>query len=211
MNQPPENSEHPDVIYRGARWRVEQKSSTLFLIKPRYGYGLAWLTANELAALPFWTRGKPLGKHARLSDDRLRELHVEHIDGGKSIRQLGREIWMSEGFRSDRSASAGISDGFKRLGLERRLRSVATAASNRKRRDTVRNGHTRAEYRRLQRMREGGQRKCRGVKENAPGKGQPCDAWALSDSEFCRGHDPRFQEELQDHLAGMRAKIGAAA
>lgn len=195
-----------EVFYRGKTWKVEQRGVALIVLT---GPGVCFMSRREVERMPEPRKGKPRGKYGLISDDRLREFHAEHLEG-KSIRQLGREIWVEVGYASDHSASMAISEGFKRLGLERRLRSTATAAANRKRKDPA-NGRTKAEYKRIKRRQAGGYRPCQGVKKQPPRKGEPCDNWALTDSDFCRGHDPRYRDEIQSHLREARAKIGAAA
>jgi hypothetical protein len=97
---------------------------------------------------------------------------------------------------------------FEQRGWNRRKQNEATAARNYKH-GLARNP---AHRRRLRRA-EGYVRGviCKGVKKNAPGAGKPCIKPALKDSEYCRAHDPRYQEQHRQHCLAMRDKREAAA
>ncbi len=97
---------------------------------------------------------------------------------------------------------------FEQRGWNRRKQNEATAARNYKH-GLARNP---AHRRRLRRA-EGYVRGviCKGVKKNAPGAGKPCTKPALKDSEYCRAHDPRYQEQHRQHCLAMRDKREAAA
>jgi hypothetical protein len=77
--------------------------------------------------------GKPFGVYGLIPDDELEDLHSVHVRLGKSIRQIGREVWQQYGYRSPQSAANSISDAWKRMGLYALSRSEMTAKSNRER------------------------------------------------------------------------------
>lgn len=97
---------------------------------------------------------------------------------------------------------------FEQRGWNRRTQSDATSARNYKHGKARQPAH-----RRQQRIKNGYTRgvRCRGVKQNAPGVGQPCKMAALKDSDYCRAHDPRYQEEHRRHCLAMREKAEAVA
>jgi hypothetical protein len=63
--------------------------------------------------------GPPPGFGCHLTDDQLLKLHRLHLEGGVSIRELGRRIQVVAGYRTPGAAEFGIRNGFKRLFLER--------------------------------------------------------------------------------------------
>lgn len=70
--------------------------------------------------------GKPAGVYGLLTDTQLRALHRAHLNG-TSIHALGRHIHDRVGYASPKSAAMAISNGFMRLGLERRDRPLCAA------------------------------------------------------------------------------------
>ena len=157
-------------------------------------------------------RGKPKGVYGKLSDDHLRALHRFHLEGGHSVRALGRRIWDRAGFASAGSAAMAISTGFHRLGLPVRTQAEGTARSNKGRRGPNSPGTAdRAAYKRWLRTQKGGRRRCQGTKLQPPEKGRPCKRWASRGSDFCRQHDVEKRAAMVAQLAEMRKRIGAAA
>lgn len=66
---------------------------------------------------------------AKLTDRKLRALHLLHTRGGFSIRELGRRVWEREGFLSARGAEISIRRGFARLYLPIERRHPTAIAS----------------------------------------------------------------------------------
>lgn len=145
-------------------------------------------------------------KVARVTEAQLRALHLVHVQQGLSIRELGRRIWERVGYASEKSAANSISAGWKRLGLRARPKSEATALANVQRRTPGSPGVSdRAAHKRWARERNGGQRRCAGEKLTYPGKGRPCERWAMLGSDFCLQHDPERRAEVVERVERTRA------
>ena len=97
---------------------------------------------------------------------------------------------------------------FEQRGWNRRKQNEATAARNYKHGMARHPAHRRRLRRELGYVRGV---KCQGTKRNAPGAGKPCQLAALKDSDYCRFHDPRYQEEQRQHCLAMRQKLDAVA
>jgi hypothetical protein len=69
-------------------------------------------------------------KDAKLTRAQVIAAHKLHIDGGLSIRELGRRLWQPYGYASARSCANSLSDLFKTLGLPARDRVAATVAAS---------------------------------------------------------------------------------
>lgn len=155
--------------------------------------------------------GRKPGQGRKLSDEHLRVLHAAHVRQGRSIRSLARQVWERAGYASDRACLEGIRIGWRRLGLEYRGRVEAVQLASTTHGLTVGDARSSEAYLRIRReqRRDRGEvhgRRCAGVLIGYPRKGQPCSASAMSDSEFCYQHDPRYREEIARHLEGARAQ-----
>jgi hypothetical protein len=98
------------------------------------------------------------------------------------------------------------------LGLEARDRIEMTVLKSYKhgragRAQQREHGPDYVKYRREQKRKNGEVhgRRCEALRKQYPRKGQPCSSSALGDSEFCYQHDPRFEQERNEHLERMRA------
>lgn len=69
---------------------------------------------------------------AKLSKAQVRAAHRLHIEGGVSIRELGRLLYERHGYASPQSCANSLSDLFRRYGLQARDRIEATRAASRK-------------------------------------------------------------------------------
>ena len=161
--------------------------------------------------LTFKTGRKP-GTGSKLSDDQLRVLHVAHIQHDKSINELAKSIYEKVGYKSHHGAAVCISSGWKRLGLQARDRIEMTVIKSLKhgragRQQQREHGPDYAAYRKEQKRKNGEMhgRRCQGVRQQYPRKGQPCLRSALWDSDYCHSHDPRNKAEIQQHLERARA------
>jgi len=154
-------------------------------------------------------RGKQPGKWGKLSDEQLRLLYRFHLERESSVRELARAIADSAGYASEGSAVEGIRGGWKRLGLKGRGKSEATALSNRRRRMPGSPGtDDRKAYKRFLRSRNGrSYRRCEGLRQNYPRKGEQCERWALVGSDFCLQHDPVRRAEVVAIVAEARERV----
>ena len=155
--------------------------------------------------------GRSPGAGCKLTDEQLRALHAAHMRG-QSINELAKSIYVQVGYSSQSSCASCISNAWQRLRLQARdriemsvLKSTKHGRGSRKQQRD--GGPDYARYRREQRRKSGEVhgRRCEGVRKQYPRKGQPCSSSALSDSEFCYQHDPRFKHERDAHLERMRA------
>lgn len=152
--------------------------------------------------------GKPAGKWGKLTDPQLRLLNQLHHDQGLSQRELGRRIYQRVGFATAKSAAMAIGSGWKRLGLTARDRGAATAKANTDRRGEGSPGTAdRAVYKVFLRERNGGYRRCAGVRQQYPRKGAPCSRYAMAGSDYCLQHDPARRDEIVQRAAEAREQI----
>lgn len=148
--------------------------------------------------------GKPRGKYARLTDAQVRVLHRHHM-AGRSIRSLGDAIYGRMGFSTGETAAKAISRGFRRLGLGSRGTYEGAALANRQRAAEGSPGAAdMAAYMRWQRAKNGGMRRCEGLKMKPPGKGTRCKKFAAPGSDFCRYHDPARRAEVVAAVEKLR-------
>lgn len=69
-------------------------------------------------------------RDARLTRAQVLAAHQLHIEGGMSIRELGRRLWERNGYASAKSCANSLSSLFATLGLEARDRIEATRAAS---------------------------------------------------------------------------------
>lgn len=199
---------HPEVTYDGRYWTVHKEGTSYLLRRPG---AITHVSSVELAGLPRRRLGKPTGKYGLFTDAELHVFHAAHIRG-QSLRDLGRQHWQKAGAASAHSAAMAIANGLKRLGLEVRVQSHATASANRQRRAADSPGtHDRSAYKRYLRAKAGGQRPCQGKRTQYPRKGEPCSSWAMDGSLFCVAHDPARKADRDAHLARARSVRKVAA
>lgn len=74
-----------------------------------------------------WPNPHPL---RRLTAAQVTAAHRLHIDGGLSLRELGRQLHAKLGYSSAHSCAMALSAAFKRDGLERRTRAEAVHLAN---------------------------------------------------------------------------------
>jgi len=74
-----------------------------------------------------WSKPHPLRK---LDERQIAAAHRLHIEGGLSLRELGRQLWERLGYSSPHSCAQALSDAFRRAGLPRRDRVAATIAAS---------------------------------------------------------------------------------
>jgi hypothetical protein len=165
--------------------------------------------------LTFKTGRKP-GSGSKITEQQLRALHVAHIKHDRSINELAKSIYAKAGYKSHHGCAVAISNGWKRLGLQARDRIEMTVIKSLKhgragRQQQREHGPDYAAYRREQKRKNGEVhgRRCQGVRQNPPRKGQPCNSSALWDSEYCYQHDSRFAQQRARHLQDARGRIAA--
>ncbi len=163
-------------------------------------------------------RGKPKGKHRRVTDLQLRALHRAYVEQGLSCRQLGELVYQQLGYKSGRSCGEVLYTYFREAGLELRSQRDVTVARN------LRHGRCRRElraqggdygpdgYRRWLREQTGRvQPRCAAVREHYPRRGQPCQNPAMRGSDYCIAHDPHRRNDIQAALQKARATPGSGA
>lgn len=130
---------------------------------------------------------------------------------GASLRVVARELLPRTGYASEKSLAVALGDQFRHRGWPVRGRIEQTVMES-----TVhglaRRGNVDKRHRAALRRRRGEVRGviCAGVRQNYPGKGDPCKRAALAGSDFCYQHDPARRAEVADNLRAARARIGAA-
>lgn len=159
--------------------------------------------------------GRRPGSGSKLTDEQLRALHVAHV-AGRSINELAKHVYAKAGYASHGSCATAISKQWKRLGLPARDRIEMTVLKSTKhgragRAQAKEYGPDYAAYRREQKRQAGEThgRRCQGVREWPPRKGQPCNRSALWDSDYCYNHDQRNRKQIEAHLELARSRIAA--
>jgi hypothetical protein len=147
-----------------------------------------------------YNRGRSGGGHpVHISEELLAEARRMYANG-LSLRQVAPELHPRTGYKTIASCAEALYGHFKRRGWKLRLQREVTAARNykhgrkpRKQTREQQNAYRRwlADQRGWQAVQGPGRPRCKGVKQNQPGKGRPCRRHALSDSEYCHSHDPR--------------------
>lgn len=140
------------------------------------------------------------------TEDDLQEVRRLYLTG-LSMRAACEQVHPGTDYTNPTAMAMAMYSLFEQRGWNRRKQNQATAARNYK------HGKARdREHIKQLRRKTGYVRgvRCKGTKRNAPGKGKPCQMYAMSDSEYCRAHDPRFAEEHKAHCFGMREKAGIA-
>jgi hypothetical protein len=121
------NGINRDALVNEAIWlRLEGKSFAQIGRKLGISAQTAWhyvgLLEPSLRYVPEIARrnGRKPGDTAKLHDPHLRLLHRRYVETGCCLSDLARAIWERVGFASVPSARNAISDGWDRLGLDRR-------------------------------------------------------------------------------------------
>lgn len=158
--------------------------------------------------------GRKPGSGSKLSETQLRALHVAHVEHDRSINELAKSIYGKVGYKSHHGCAVAISNGWKRLGLQARGRIEMTVLKSFKhgragRAQQREHGPDYAAYRREQKRKNGEThgRRCEGVRQQYPRKGQPCSSNALWDSNYCYQHDPRSEDQRNQHLERARQRV----
>jgi hypothetical protein len=147
----------------------------------------------------------------KMTLDDVKAAHREHMDG-KSIRQLGRDLWERYGYANARSCANTLSERFLMEGLPTRSREDATRLASTKHglapRGPKSSNLAFKMHRRRLRVARGEQqgRRCGAtVKPNVTSLERPCRRWALWGSEFCFQHDPANRELVLASVAAARS------
>lgn len=138
---------------------------------------------------------------------------------GLSIRQIAERIHPRTSYASVNACKTSLYSLFKTRGWKLRPQPEVTAGRNfkhgrkaRKQTNEQQNAyrHWLAAQRGWTAVQGPGRPICKGVRRQYPGKGKPCQHHALTDSEYCYSHDPRFELARQAATAQMRALRAAA-
>ena len=151
-------------------------------------------------------RSRNAGVPWKCSEEQLQEVRRLYLTG-LSMYQACARVHEGTAYANPNAMAMAMYSIFEHRGWNRRKQNEATAARNYKHglaRDPA--------HRRRVRRAEGHVRgvQCSGVKLNAPGKGKRCQMAAMTDSDYCRAHDPRFRDEHARHCREMREKAGVS-
>jgi hypothetical protein len=147
-------------------------------------------------------RSRNAGIPWKCSEQDIQEVRRLYLEG-KSMRKACDVVHPRTAYANPNAMAMAMYSLFEQRGWNRRDQAQATSARNYKHGKARQPAH-----RRKLRIKNGYTRgvQCKGVKRNAPGAGKPCQMAAMGDSEYCRAHDPRFEELHRQHCRGMRAK-----
>lgn len=156
--------------------------------------------------------GKPAGVYGYLTDAQLRACHRLY-ETGVSLRGVAAHILPRTRYRSVKSCSMGLQQGFARLGLPVRDRVAATVAASTTHGLAPRHGGDPG-HRHMMRVRRGeihDQPMCAATRLNPPGAGRPCRNRAMVGGRYCAQHDPGRAEVTRRIVAHARAVYREAA
>lgn len=143
-------------------------------------------------------RGKPRGKHRRVTDVQVRALHLLHYEQRVPINEIARRYYSRFGYASHGSLCSCLCGYFKELGLPVHDRIEMTVQA------TTTNGLSPRDYKTRRARRLAAGLTHRG-KERQPSCGR-CSRPTQRGSDFCFAHDPTRAGERAQHLAAMRAR-----
>jgi hypothetical protein len=149
-------------------------------------------------------RSRNAGTPYLCTEEQLLEVRRLYLTG-LSMRAACESVQPGTGYANSNAMAMSMYSLFEQRGWNRRSQAQATAARN------YRHGKNRdPAHRRAMRRKQGYVRgvRCKGVKRNAPGKDKPCQMYAMTDSEYCRAHDPRYREEHHAHMQSIRDRVG---
>lgn len=166
--------------------------------------------ATQPAERPKAGRNANRGYPVLMGEDVMEEARIIYATGA-SLNAVARELLSRTGYASEKSLAVALGQQFRHRGWPVRGRIEQVVMDS-----TVhglsRRGNVSPAYRAAGRRRRGEVRgvMCAGVRQNYPGKNEPCKRAALAGSHFCYQHDPARREEIAEHLRNARARIGAA-
>jgi len=142
----------------------------------------------------------------KCTEDDMQEVRRLYLTG-MSMRAACEVVQPRTIYTNPNAMAMAMYSLWQQRGWNRRDQAQATAARNYKHGKSRQPAH-----RRQQRINNGYTRgvRCKGVKRNAPGKGKPCQMYAMRDSDYCRAHDPRNAEQHVEHMRAMRDRQEAA-
>lgn len=138
---------------------------------------------------------------------------------GLSLRDVAERIYPDTSYASVGAASTSLYSLFKTRGWKLRPQREVTRARSTKhgRKGRKQTREQQNAYRRWLSQQRGwkaiqgpGRPICTAVRQQPPGKGNPCKHHALTDSEYCWSHDPRYELNRQAQTARTRARISRA-
>lgn len=167
-----------DALHRAGvfMWEVFEDDDSDDVVDPT--------TAGQRRSLDRIVRGKPAGVYGKLTDEQMLALNRLHMEGGLSVRELGRRIWKSAGFKTEHSAAMSMVARWAALDLPRRDQLTATRLAStthgmRAKRGTPEGNEFRRKHR----------KDVKAVKCAATNcQGKNCGRWAQSDSDYCYAH-----------------------
>lgn len=170
------------------------------------GQPCAWCSTMLVRKRGGWKRPDHVG---RISETAARAIHAKY-QTGVSARTLGRELFEVLGYKSARSCEVAIGTAFSRHNLPVRGRLEASVLAS------TRDGLSPRDWRERYRRRKAAgytihleplRPLCKGVRQRAPGKGQPCSKPAAHGSAYCVSHDPERDRARRENLEHARARI----
>lgn len=151
---------------------------------------------------------KPWRKpRTHFTDAQLCALHVMHLRGA-SVNQLAKQVYKLVGYKTHNSAHGAIRRGWRGLGLRPLSRIESARRASTKHGLAPKHG-PRPGYAKYRRVVLNGEedRRCAGVKQHPPHKGDPCDRSPGKGSEFCTKHDPQRRAETMAIIRSARDRL----
>jgi hypothetical protein len=168
---------------------------------------IRWGAARQGTTQPRRYKRRP---DAKMSDADVLAAHRRYLDG-KTLRDLGRELWQKHGYSSPNCCANAIGDFFIRDCLPTRdrveaIRAASTVHGNASRADRKRNTLRYRVHRKRVRRASG---EVRGVRCAATtALGRPCRNAALATGDYCVAHEPTRRGEVIANINRWRRSHG---
>lgn len=148
--------------------------------------------------------GYRLGTHSYIGTEAFYRRAYDRYLEVRSVRKVAAEVWQEAGYASPASCANTLHDVWLARGWPTYAKAYAMTRHGLSRRGAADYAH-----RRRQRVERGeiADRRCQGVKLQAPGKGRPCRMFAQRGSDYCRYHDPAQREAVVAETMRMRARL----
>jgi len=197
----------PQALYGALRRQVRRSYGALRNgARPRVAEALAH---GEVALLE-GPAPKALSARKRLDAAILHEAAWLYYYDGLGFDRAARRLWPRTRYKSHKSLSRALYDGFKEMGWPRRDRIEATRAVSYKHGLAPREGRNEGKYRAWRAARDGTRSaRCAGATERGPDESARCRRPAARGSRYCRCHDPALREWRLE--VGQRASAGRIA
>lgn len=144
------------------------------------------------------------GQGRRLTDEQVRAAHRLHMEGGLSMRELGRRLYQRFGYSNAKSCGQALSTAFALLDLPARDRIEATRRASTIHGLAPRKPASDAEREARNALRREQKRRGRKRCPESTSNGNRCASFTAPGLETCRLHSPEGRAKAAAYLAEAR-------